>query len=39
MNEANRPVFRSTLFPVDKTLVKGSNIDELAEEICTIVKK
>jgi len=39
MNEAHRAVFRSTLFPVDKTLVKGSNISELADEICAISKK
>jgi len=39
MTETNRPVFRSTLFPVDKTLVRGSNIEELVNEICTIVKK
>ena len=39
MTETNRPVFRSTLFPVDKTLVRGSNIKELVNEICTIVKK
>jgi len=39
MTESNRPVFRSTLFPVDKSLVKGSNIEELISEICSIVKK
>ena len=39
MTETNRPVFRSTLLPVDKSLVKGSNIEELVDEICTIVKK
>jgi len=39
LNEAHRPVFRSTLFPVDKSLVKGSNIEELVDEICSIVKK
>jgi len=39
MTESNRPVFRSTLLPVDKSLVKGSNIEELVDEICTIVKK
>jgi hypothetical protein len=39
MTEGNRPVFRSTLLPVDKSLVKGSNIEELVNEICTIVKK
>ena len=39
MTETNRPVFRSTLLPVDKSLVKGSNIEELVNEICRIVKK
>ena len=39
MSETGRPVFRSTLLPVDKTIVKGSNIDELVNEICSIVKK
>jgi cellulose biosynthesis protein BcsQ len=39
MTESNRPVFRSTLLPVDKSLVKGSNIEDLVNEICTIVKK
>jgi len=39
MTEINRPVFRSTLFPVDKSLIKGSNIEELVNELCTIVKK
>jgi len=39
MTETNRPVFRSTLLPVDKTLIKGSNIEELVNEICSIVKK
>ena len=37
MNEAHKPVFRSTLFPVDKALLKGSKIDELADEIMVIV--
>ena len=39
LNEAHRAVFRSTLFPVDKSLIKGSNIEELVDELCTIVKK
>ena len=30
-------VFRSTLFPADKTLLKGSRIDDLANEICVIL--
>ena len=38
MNAGHKPVFRSTLFPVDKTMLKGSNIEELADEIIKIVK-
>ena len=30
-------VFRSTLFPADKALLKGSRIDELADELCIIL--
>jgi cellulose biosynthesis protein BcsQ len=30
--------FRSTLFPADKRLLKGSNVAELIEEICSIIK-
>ncbi|MCD7908211.1 MAG: ParA family protein [Clostridium sp.] len=33
----NRPVFRSTLFPPDKKLLKGSNMEGLIKEICTII--
>ena len=39
MTEANRPVFRSTLFPVDKSLIKGSNIEKFVNELCNIAKK
>jgi cellulose biosynthesis protein BcsQ len=39
MTETGRPVFRSTLLPVDKSLAKGSNIEELTDEICKIVKR
>ena len=35
----DKALFRSTLFPPDKTLIKGSNLDVLAEEILTIIKK
>ena len=37
MSEERGTVFRSTLFPADKTLLKGSNVDELANEICEIL--
>jgi cellulose biosynthesis protein BcsQ len=36
---AHKPVFRSTLFPVDKNLLKGSHIEELVNEICQIVNR
>jgi len=32
----NKAIFRSTVFPVDKALMKGSRIDELMAEIGTI---
>jgi cellulose biosynthesis protein BcsQ len=38
MSEDRNTIFRSTLFPADKSLLKGSNIDELANEICEILK-
>ena len=38
MNVGHKPIFRSTLFPVDKTMLKGSNIEELVDEIIKIVK-
>ena len=38
LTEEIKPVFRCTLFPVDKQLVKGSNIDLLADEIEGIIK-
>lgn len=37
-SESRRPLFRSTLFPVDKSLIKGSNIDELTDELLEILK-
>lgn len=33
-----RTVFRSTLFPADKRLTKGSNLEELINEILEIIK-
>lgn len=33
LTEEIRPVFRSTLFPVDKQLIKDTNLDLLADEI------
>lgn len=34
----DKALFRSTLFPPDKSLIKGSNLDALADEILTIIK-
>jgi hypothetical protein len=31
-------VFRSTLFPADKRMIKGSNLEELVAEIGYIIK-
>ncbi len=36
---AGKPLFRSTLFPPDKALIKGSNLDELISEILGILKR
>jgi cellulose biosynthesis protein BcsQ len=38
MSPSNRQVFRSTLFPANKALIKGTNLDALVEEICQIIK-
>lgn len=35
----NKNIFRSTLFPVDKVLIKGSGIDILTEEILQILNE
>lgn len=35
----NKAVFRSTILPPDKHLIKGSNIEKLADEILSIIKK
>ena len=35
---SHRAAFRSTLFPVDKSLVKGSNLDVLADELIELFK-
>lgn len=34
-----KQVFRSTIFPADRMLIRGSNLDALVEEILTIIKK
>lgn len=37
LTEAHKGVFRSTLFPAERSLLKGSNIDALADEIVELV--
>jgi cellulose biosynthesis protein BcsQ len=37
--EERKAVFRSTIFPADKILMRGSNIDKLADEILGIIKE
>lgn len=37
--EKDKALFRSTLFPPDRTLIKGSNLDALSDEILTIIKQ
>lgn len=39
LSEERKAIFRSTVFPTDSSLLKGSNIKELAEEICKIIKE
>lgn len=34
----HKPVFRSTLLPADKQLIKGSNLDQVADELLAIIK-
>jgi len=38
MSVERKTIFRSTLFPPDKLLLKDSKMDELANEICKILK-
>lgn len=35
----HKALFRSTIFPADKSLVKGSNIDTLTDELLNILKQ
>ena len=37
MSLSNKQIFRSTLFPAQKQLLKGSNLDLLMDEICQII--
>ena len=38
LTEARKGIFRSTLFPAERSQLKGSNIDVLADEILEIIK-
>jgi cellulose biosynthesis protein BcsQ len=38
MSGSNKQVFRSTLFPPTKSLVKGTCLDDMIEEICQIIE-
>lgn len=37
MKLGNSGVFRSTMLPPDKRLLKGSNLDELVKEIRSVI--
>lgn len=37
-SENHRTVFRSTIFPADKSLLRGSNLDALTEELINLFK-
>lgn len=38
MEEGEKRIFRSTLFPPDKQLMKGSNLEELVAELLSLLK-
>lgn len=38
LSTGHKALFRSTIFPADKTLARGSNLDEITEEILSIIK-
>ena len=37
-NASRRSVFRSTLFPADRSLIRGSNLDKLVDELIELLK-
>ncbi len=39
LSENRKTIFRSTIFPIDKSLRKGSAIPEFADEICEIINQ
>jgi cellulose biosynthesis protein BcsQ len=38
MSKSSKQVFRSTLFPPTKSLIKGTCLDNMIEELCQIIK-
>jgi cellulose biosynthesis protein BcsQ len=39
LSTSYKALFRSTLFPVDRSLLKGSNIEELTDEILSLITR
>ncbi len=39
LTSLHKPIFRSTLFPADKLLIKGSNIEELSQEMLQLINR
>ena len=39
LSTGHKALFRSTIFPADKSLARGSNLDEITEEILSIIKQ
>lgn len=39
LSAEHKPIFRSTLFPIDRRMVKSSRVGELMGEICSIIKQ
>lgn len=37
LSAGHRPLFRSTLFPADRSLLRGSNIEALTDEVLTLL--
>lgn len=39
VSQEHRPQFKSTIFPTDRSLTKGGNVEELTDEILTILNR
>ena len=39
LSAGHRPLFRSTLFPADRSLLRGSNIEALTDEVLTLLNR